>query len=286
MSTKYIWYFFQKILAFSKKFILFFLLYSSINAQISDTIQFKYKDSKVLIVSKGTTDNEWEFEKSINEEKNTQKKFKLNFSLGNMQLNTNSIFNGVNSFSPIRYKAFSSVNINFSIYLKYFDIKKEYLKLFIGVGIGKNKLDLDRQLVSISQDTMFLINSSLMSGLAGTQGPLRSSISKSILAHHYFTLPINLSWTPFHKKKPNIKAELDIINQFLMAGKSELKFNINDLEKREITKNNFFNNNYHLSGNLRIIYKNIGVFFQTNISQYSKLYKNLFTYSYGLTLCI
>jgi opacity protein-like surface antigen len=277
MSIKYTWYFFQKILVFSKNFIFFFLLFSSVNAQFNDTLQFKYKDSKVLIVSKGSTDNEWGFENSINEEEHTKTKFKMNFSLGNMQLNTNSIFNGFNSFNPIRYKALSSVKINFGLFFKSFNLKKESLKLFIGVGIGKNKLDLDNQIISISQDTMTILNSSLMSGP-------QPAISKSILNHHYFTIPINFSWVPFPNKTPKLKTELALINQFLIAGKSKLEYS--ELDQTIETRNDFFNNKYCLSGNLKFIYKNIGIFFQTNILQYSNLYKDLYTYSYGLTLCI
>jgi len=277
ISTKYTLYFFQKILAFSKKFIFFILLFSTVNAQVSDTLQFKYKDSKVLIVSKGSTDNEWDFEKSINEEKRKKTKFKINFSLGNMQLNTNSIFNGVSSFSPITYKALSSVNMNFGLFFKSFNLKKESLKLFIGVGIRKNKLDLDNQLISVSQDTMTIFNSSLMS-------EPQPAISKSILKHHYFTIPINFSWAPFPKQNPKIKTELELVNQFLMVGKSKLEYGA--LDQTIETRNDFFNNKYCLSGNLKFIYKNIGVFFQTNILQYSNLYKDLYTYSYGLTLCI
>ena len=277
MSIKYTWYFFQKILVFSKNFIFFFLLFSSVNAQFNDTLQFKYKDSKVLIVSKGSTDNEWGFENSINEEEHTKTKFKMNFSLGNMQLNTNSIFNGFNSFNPIRYKALSSVKINFGLFFKSFNLKKESLKLFIGVGIGKNKLDLDNQIINISQDTMTILNSSLMSGP-------QPAISKSILNHHYFTIPINFSWVPFPNKTPKLKTELALINQFLIAGKSKLEYS--ELDQTIETRNDFFNNKYCLSGNLKFIYKNIGIFFQTNILQYSNLYKDLYTYSYGLTLCI
>ena len=277
MSIKYTWYFFQKILVFSKNFIFFFLLFSSVNAQFNDTLQFKYKDSKVLIVSKGSTDNEWGFENSINEEEHTKTKFKMNFSLGNMQLNTNSIFNGFNSFNPIRYKALSSVKINFGLFFKSFNLKKESLKLFIGVGIGKNKLDLDNQIISISQDTMTILNSSLMSGP-------QPAISKSILNHHYFTIPINFSWVPFPNKTPKLKTELALINQFLIAGKSKLEYS--ELDQTIETRNDFFNNKYCISGNLKFIYKNIGIFFQTNILQYSNLYKDLYTYSYGLTLCI
>ncbi len=277
MSTKYTWYCFQIILAFSKNFIFFFLLFSTVNAQFSDTLQFKYKDSKVLIVSKGSTDNEWEFENSINEEKYIKTKLKINFSFGNMQLNTNSIFNGFSNFSPIRYKALRSVNMNFGLFFKSFNIKKESLKLFIGVGIGKNKLDLDKQLISFSPDTMTIFNSSLISGP-------QPAISKSILKHHYFTIPLNISWVPFPKKNPKIKTELELVNQFLMVGKSRLEYEV--LDRTIETKNDFFNNKYCLSGNLKFIYKNIGVFFQTNILQYSNLYKNLHTYSYGLTLCI
>jgi hypothetical protein len=277
MSIKYTWYFFQKILVFSKNFIFFFLLFSSVNAQFNDTLQFKYKDSKVLIISKGSTGNEWGFENRINEEKHTKTKFKMNFSLGNMQLNNNSIFNGFNSFNPIRYKTLSSVNINFGLFFKSFNLKKETLKLFIGVGIGKNKLDLDNQIISISRDTMTIFNSSLMAGP-------QPAISKSILNHHYFTIPVNFSWAPFPKKTPKLKTELALVNQFLMAGKSKLEYG--ELDQTIETRNDFFNNKYCLSGNLKFIYKNIGIFFQTNILQYSNLYKDLYTYSYGLTLCM
>jgi hypothetical protein len=194
-----------------------------------------------------------------------------------MQLNTNSIFDGVSSFKPIRYKALRSVNMSFGIFLKSFDLKKESLKLFIGVGIGKNKLDLDNQIISISQDTMAIFDSPLMSGP-------EPAISKSILKHHYFTVPVNFSWVPFPKKTPKLKTELELVNQFLMAGKSKLEYG--ELDQSIETRNDFFNNKYCLSGNLKFIYKNIGIFFQTNILQYSNLYKDLYTYSYGLTLCI
>ena len=279
MSTKYTWYFFQKILAFSKNFMFFILLFGSVNAQFIDTLQFKYKDSKILIVSKGSTDNEWDFENSIKEEKHKKSKFKINFSLGNLQLNTNSIFNGVRSFNPIKYKSLNSVNINFALYFKSFSLKKESLKLFIGVGIEKNKLNLNKQLLSISQDTMSVINSSLVFGP-------QTAISKSILKHHYLTLPVNFSWAPSPKKNPNIKTELELVNQFLMVGKSKLTYYENGLDQTKETRNDFFNKKYCLSGNLKFRYKNIGVFFQTNILQYSNLYKDLYTYSYGLTLCI
>ena len=252
---------------------------NSVNAQFSDTIQFNYKDSKIIIVSKSSTENKWEFENNINEERHTKTKFKINYSLGNMQLNTNSILNGISRFNPIRYKAISSVNTHFALYFKSFDFKKESIKVFIGIGITKNKLDLGKHLIIISQDTMSISNSSLAT-------IPQSAISKSILKHHYFTLPVNYSWTPFPKKNPKIKTELELVNQFLMVGKSKLKYDENGLEQTIETRNDFYNNKYCLSGNLKFIYKNIGLFFQTNILQYSNLYKDLYNYSYGLTLCI
>ena len=112
------------------------------------------------------------------------------------------------------------------------------------------------------------------------------AISKSILKHHYFTIPVNFSWVPFPKKTPKLKTELELVNQFLMVGKSKLTYYENGLDQTKETRNDFFNNKYCLSGNLKFRYKNIGVFFQTNILQYSNLYKDLYTYSYGLTLCI
>ena len=69
--------------------------------------------------------------------KNTKTKSKINFSLGNMQLNTNSIFDGVSNFKPIRYKALRSVNMSFGIFLKSLILKKNLLKLFIELVLEK-----------------------------------------------------------------------------------------------------------------------------------------------------
>ena len=88
---KYTLYFFQKTFVFSTNFIFLLLVSTTINAQFSDTIKFKYRDSKVLIVSKSSTDNEWEFENSLTDEKVNNNKMKMNFSVGNIHLNNNSI---------------------------------------------------------------------------------------------------------------------------------------------------------------------------------------------------
>ena len=111
-STKYTWYFLQKVLVFSKNFIFFCLLCNSINAQFSDTLQFKYRDSKVLIVSKSLDQDEWGFEKELLENKDDQNLVRLSFSLGNMQLNYKSIINGIVQYNEIDYKKLNSRSLS------------------------------------------------------------------------------------------------------------------------------------------------------------------------------
>ena len=72
----------------------------------------------------------------------------------------------------------------------------------------------------------------------------------------------------------------------LLTGKSKFHFTENNILNQQNIRNDFFNTRYYLDGNLTIIWNKIGIYFQTNFSKYSNLYKDLFNYSYGITLCI
>ena len=74
---KYTLYFFQKTFVFLTNFIFLLLVSSTINAQFSDTIKFKLKQSKVLIVSKNLDQDEWGFEKEKNSKDPNWKLFSI-----------------------------------------------------------------------------------------------------------------------------------------------------------------------------------------------------------------
>ena len=179
---KYTLYFFQKTFVFSTNFIFLLLVSSTTNAQFSDTIKFKLKQSKVLIVSKNLDQDEWGFEKELLENKDDQNLVRLSFSLGNMQLNYKSIINGIEQYNEIDYKKLNSRSLSINAYLKSFNVKKQYLKVFLGIGFEKKKLVLNHQELSLYSDTLIFNNSN------------QKDISKNILTHNYLTVPINLSW--------------------------------------------------------------------------------------------
>ena len=271
---KYTLYFFQKTFVFSTNFIFLLLVSSTINAQFSDTIKFKLKQSKVLIVSKSLDQDEWGFEKELLENKDDQNLVRLSFSLGNMQLNYKSIINGIVQYNEIDYKKLNSRSLSINAYLKSFNIKKQYLKVFLGIGFEKKKLVLNQQELSLYSDTMIFNNSN------------QKDISKNILTHNYLTVPINLSWVPFPKQNKRLKTQFVLINHLLLTGKSKFHFTENNILNQQNIRNDFFNTRYYLDGNLTIIWNKIGIYFQTNFSKYSNLYKDLFNYSYGITVCI
>ena len=121
----------------STNFIFLLLVSSTTNAQFSDTIKFKVKQSKVLIVSKSLDQDEWAFEKELLKNKDDQNLVRLSFSLGNMQLNYKSIINGIEQYNEIDYKKLNSRSLSINAYLKSFNVKKQYLKVFLGIGFEK-----------------------------------------------------------------------------------------------------------------------------------------------------
>jgi hypothetical protein len=271
---KYTLYFFQKNLVFSINFIFLLLVSITISAQFSDTIKFKLRNSKVLIVSKSLDQDEWSFEKELQEKNDDENLMRLSFSLGNMQLNYKSIINGIAKFNSIDYKRLNSRSLSINTYLKSVDIKKQHLKMFLGIGFEKKKLVLNQQELSLYRDTMIFYNSN------------QKDISKNVLTHNYLTVPINFSWVIFPKQNKRLKAQLIFINHLLLAGKSKFHFTENNILNQQNIKNDFFNTRYYLDGNLTIIWNKIGIYFQTNFSKYSNLYRDLFNYSYGITVCI
>ena len=274
ISIKYTLYFFQKIFILST--ILFFsnLSINNLTAQFNDTLSLKYKNSKILIISKNNETNEWGFdiEEIKNEEFNHS--LRLGISYGNLQLNNFSPFNGINNFSAIPYNKVNSSNFKFNFYLKSFKLKKDLIKIFIGLGLEKNKLNLGYNSLNILVDSLVFFNLNMF------------NIKRNNLNHHFLNIPINLSWMPFKKKNENFKTQIEFTNHFLWYGKTNFRYHDNDQVFNHSVKNDFFFEKYYLSGCFKIIWKNIGAYFQTNLTNYSTLFPNIYNYSYGLTLCL
>lgn len=274
ISIKYTLYFSQKIFILST--ILFFsnLSINNLTAQFNDTLSLKYKNSKILIISKNNETNEWGFdiEEIKNEEFNHS--LRLGISYGNLQLNNFSPFNGINNFSAIPYNKVNSSNFKFNFYLKSFKLKKDLIKIFIGLGLEKNKLNLGYNSLNMLGDSLVFFNLNMF------------NIKRNNLNHHFLNIPINLSWMPFKKKNENFKTQIEFTNHFLWYGKTNFRYHDNDQVFNHSVKNDFFFEKYYLSGCFKIIWKNIGAYFQTNLTNYSTLFPNIYNYSYGLTLCL
>lgn len=273
-STKYILYFFQNRLRFSIS--LFIVLYTHLTGfgQFNDTLSLKYKDSKILIISKSNEIDEWSFEEDQIEVEKSNHSFRINSSFGILKLNDNYLFNGFNSSNRLPYNNVNSSMTNFKLYFKSIKIKAELLKIFIGIGVQKNKLNLGGNTVSV-------LNDSLMFSKVNIE-----SVNKNNLNLHYLTLPFNISWVPFSKRKKNLLLQLEFSNQILWYGKSNFKYVENNIKYSENIKNNFFNSRYYLSGSLKIIYRKIGVFMQSNLTKYNTIFPELSNYSFGLTICL
>ena len=273
-STKYILYFFQNRLRFSIS--LFIVLYTHLTGfgQFNDTLSLKYKDSKILIISKSNEIDEWSFEEDQIEVEKSNHSFRINSSFGILKLNDNYLFNGFNSSNRLPYNNVNSSMTNFKLYFKSIKIKAELLKIFIGIGVQKNKLNLGGNTVSV-------LNDSLMFSKVNIE-----SVNKNNLNLHYLTLPFNISWVPFSKRKKNLLLHLEFSNQILWYGKSNFKYVENNIKYSENIKNNFFNSRYYLSGSLKIIYRKIGVFMQSNLTKYNTIFPELSNYSFGLTICL
>ena len=274
ISIKYTLYFFQKIFILST--ILFFsnLSINNLIAQFNDTLSLKYKNSKILIISKNNETNEWGFDNEEIKNEEFNHSLRLGISYGNLQLNNFSPFNGINNFSAIPYNKVNSSNFKFNFYLKSFKLKKDLIKIFIGLGLEKNKLNLGYNSLNILGDSLVFFNLNMF------------NIKRNNLNHHFLNIPINLSWMPFKKKNENFKTQIEFTNHFLWYGKTNFRYHDNDQVFNHSVKNDFFFEKYYLSGCFKIIWKNIGAYFQTNLTNYSTLFPNIYNYSYGLTLCL
>lgn len=274
ISTKYIPYFFQKIFILSTVLLFFNLSISSLNAQFNDTLSLKYKNSKIIIITKNNETNEWGFEDEEIKTEEFNHSLRLGISYGNLQLNNISLFRGNNDFSGIPYNKFNSSNFKFNLYLKSFKLKNDLFKIFVGLGLEKNKLNLGYNSLNIVRDSLVFFNLNML------------NVKRNNLNHHFLNIPINLSWIPIKKKNKNLKTQIELTNHFLWYGKNNFRYNDGDQVYNYFVKNDFFFENYYLSGCFKIIWKNIGAYFQTNLTNYSTLFSNIYNYSYGLTLCL
>jgi len=274
ISTKYIPYFFQKIFILSTVLLFFNLSISSLNAQFNDTLSLKYKNSKIIIITKNNETNEWGFEDEEIKTEEFNHSLRLGISYGNLQLNNISLFKGNNDFSAIPYNKFNSSNFKFNLYLKSFKLKNDLFKIFVGLGLEKNKLNLGYNSLNIVRDSLVFFNLN------------RLNVKRNNLNHHFLSIPINLSWVPIKKKNKNLKTQIELTNHFLWYGKNNFRYNDGDQVYNYLVKNDFFFENYFLSGCFKIIWKNIGAYFQTNLTNYSTLFPNVYNYSYGITLCL
>ena len=150
----------------------------------------------------------------------------------------------------------------------------EYLKMFLGLGLEKVKLNLGNNILEIRDDSL---NFSRVNS---------TEVVKNNLNHHYITLPINISWVPLPNKNPNLITQIEIVNQFLWYGKSNFRYLENRVKYSRNINSDFFNRKYYVSGSLKLIYKKIGAYFQSNLSPYSNAYPTMSNYCYGLTLCL
>ena len=101
ISTKYIPYFFQKIFILSTVLLFFNLSISNLTAQFNDTLSLKYKNSKIIIITKNNETNEWIFNDEEIKTEEFNHSLRLGISYGNLQLNNMSLLRGNNDFSAI-----------------------------------------------------------------------------------------------------------------------------------------------------------------------------------------
>ena len=274
ISTKYIPYFFQKIFILSTVLLIFNLSISNLTAQFNDTLSLKYKNSKIIIITKNNETNEWIFNDEEIKTEEFNHSLRLGISYGNLQLNNISLLRGNNDFSAIPYNKFNSSNFKFNLYLKSFKLKNDLFKIFVGLGLEKNKLNLGYNSLNIVRDSLVFFNLN------------RLNVKRNNLNHHFLNIPINLSWIPIKKKNKNLKTQIELTNHFLWYGKNNFRYNDGDQAYNYFVKNDFFFENYYLSGCFKIIWKNIGAYLQTNLTNYSTLFPNIYNYSYGITLCL
>ena len=194
--------------------------------------------------------------------------------MGILQLNNSYLSNKIENFKHLPYNRFNSSTLSIKLYLKSFKMSTDYLKIFLGLGLDKIKLNLGNNVLEIRDDSL---NFSRVNS---------TEVVKNNLNHHYITLPINVSWVPLPNKNPNLISQIEIVNQFLWYGKANFRYLENKVKYSRNINNDFFNRKFYVSGSLKLIYKKIGAYFQSNLSPYSNAYPTMSNYCYGLTLCL
>ena len=81
----------------------------------------------------------------------------MGISYGNLQLNYISLLNGINDFNAIPYNKYNSSNFKFNLYLKSFKLKNDLFKIFVGLGLEKNKLNLGYNSLNIVKDSLVFL---------------------------------------------------------------------------------------------------------------------------------
>ena len=274
ISTKYILYFFQKIFILSNILFYFTSSISTVKAQFNDTLSLKYKNSKVLIITKNNETNEWVFNDEEIQDEKINHSLRLGISYGNLQLNQLSLLNGFNGFSTIPYNKFNSSNFKLNLYLKSISFKNDFFKIFWGIGLEKNKFNLGYNSLDIVRDSLVFLNLKMF------------DVKRNNLNHHYLNVPINFSWIPIKKNDQYLKTQIELTNHFLLYGKTNYRLKEGDQVYNYGVKNDFFFEKYYLSACFKVLWKNMGAYIQTNFTKYSILFPNIYNYSYGLTLCL
>jgi len=266
ISTKYSLYSFQNFLINSKKFIfpiLLLLLSLSAKCQVSDTLSFKLKKTKINIIKKSVDSDEWNFENDENESENIKKKQNFSISLGWLSLNTNPLIKRNNRFQQIPYhKTFSNVqNINY--YLKHFSLLKDKFNISLGTGLKVQRLYLGKHKTIISDDTLYFKHENSFTN------------NQNVLTYRYWCFP--LSFTLINHEK--LKLQLDFSNNILINGKLSVG-KIKDI--KTVTKSRFFQKRYFLSARAKLMWANIGFFAETSIIPTSTIFNNQYNFSCGI----
>ena len=270
-SIKYSLYCFQKFLIPSKipiTFFFIFLLCFSVNAQLYDTLSLKFKKTKLLIVNKHNTTDEWSFEQEEQKEKKKKNDIQLMITSGLFYLNSKLVFSGIEKTNIVPNNQINSNTQGLTFYWKNLTLKNK-LKLSFGAGLNIQRLNLGMHRTFLTEDSLYFRHD---------QG---FNNNRNVLKFNHWILPIAL----YFPIKNKIFAHLELKNHFINNAKLDVKTIENKIISREITKEKFFQKRYFPSFKTSIIYQSIGFFFESSLSSSSTLFDNQFNYSFGISLC-
>tara|TARA_B100001093_G_scaffold234138_1_gene224545 strand:+ start:22743 stop:23588 length:846 start_codon:yes stop_codon:yes gene_type:complete len=270
-STKYSLYCFQKFLIPSKipiTFFFIFLLSFSVNAQLYDTLSLKFKKTKLLIVNKHDTNNEWSFEEEEQKDKKKENNLQFMVTSGLFHLNSKLVFSGIEKTDIIPCNQVNSNTQGLTFYWKNLTLKNS-LKLSFGAGFNIQRLNLGMHRTFLTKDSLYF------------RFDQQFNNNRNVLKFNQWILPIAL----YFPIKNKIFAHLELKNHFINNAKLDVKTIENKIMNRVITKEKFFQKRYYASFKTSIIYQSIGFFFESSLSSNSTLFKNQFNYSFGILLC-